>query len=84
MGTRKRKVFIPPKRTPPRAQPGGDGTGRPAALAINLSALEGRTHAGVAEVAAVAPMVMAHRIRSQPGQRLHDVSEVARRILGES
>ncbi len=49
-----------------------------------LSALEGRTHAGVAEVAAVAPMVMAHRIRSQPGQRLHDVSEVARRILGES
>ncbi|MHB1500275.1 MAG: ATP-binding protein [Candidatus Dormibacteria bacterium] len=48
-----------------------------------LSALEGRSRAGVAEVAAVAPMVMAHRIRSQPGQRLQDVSEVARRILGE-
>lgn len=49
-----------------------------------LSALEGRTRAGVAEVAAVAPMVMAHRIRSQPGQRPHDVAEVAGRILGEA
>ncbi len=49
MGTRKRKVFIPPKRTPPRAQPGGDGTGRPAALAINLSALEGRSGLAVGD-----------------------------------
>jgi hypothetical protein len=42
VGTRKRKVFIPPKRTPPRAQPGTDPSGRPAALTINLSALGGR------------------------------------------
>ena len=49
-----------------------------------LSALEGRPRAGVTEVAAVAPMVMAHRIRSQPGHRPHDVAEVAGRILGES
>lgn len=49
MGTRKRKVFIPPKRTPPRVQPGGDGTGRPAALTINLSALEGRAGLAVGD-----------------------------------
>ena len=49
-----------------------------------LSALEGRPRAGVTEVAAVAPMVMAHRIRSQPGHRPHDVAEVAGRILGEA
>ncbi len=49
-----------------------------------LSALEGLPHAGLAEVAAVLPMVMAHRVRSQPGQRPHDVAEVARRVLGEA
>ncbi len=43
MGTRKRKVFIPTKRTPPKVQPGTDTSGRPAALSINLSALGGRS-----------------------------------------
>jgi Mg-chelatase subunit ChlI len=49
-----------------------------------LSALQGLPQAGLTEVAAVAPMVMAHRVRNQPGQRVHDVAEVARRILGET
>lgn len=43
MGAKKRKVFIPPKRTPPKPQPGTDTSGRPAALSINLSALGGRS-----------------------------------------
>ena len=42
MGTRKRKVFIPPKKTNPRPQPGVDTSGRPGATSINLGALEGR------------------------------------------
>lgn len=42
MGAKKRKVFIPPKRTPPKTQPGTETSGRPAALSINLSALGGR------------------------------------------
>jgi len=49
-----------------------------------LAALHGLPRAGISEVAAVAPMVLAHRVRTQPGQRPHDVAEVARRILGES
>jgi len=40
--TRKRKVFIPPKRTPPKAQPGVDVSGRSGATAINPDALGGR------------------------------------------
>jgi magnesium chelatase subunit I len=49
-----------------------------------LAAVQGASRAGVAEVAAIAPMVFAHRVHSQPGQRPHDVVEVARRVLGES
>lgn len=49
-----------------------------------LAALHGLRQAGISEVAAVAPMVLAHRVRTQPGQRPHDVAEVARRILGEA
>lgn len=49
MGTRKRKVFIPPKKTAPRPQPGVDTSGRPSALAINLSALEGRAGLAVGD-----------------------------------
>ena len=43
MGTRKRKVFIPPKKTAPKPQPGVENAGRPGATSINLTALEGRT-----------------------------------------
>jgi hypothetical protein len=42
VGTRKRKVFIPPKRSAPGAAAGGEPVQRPAALSINTSALEGR------------------------------------------
>ena len=42
MGTRKRKVFIPPKKTAPKPQPGVENAGRPGATSINLGALEGR------------------------------------------
>ncbi len=49
-----------------------------------LAALEGLQRAGLAEVAAVAPMVLAHRVRTPPGQRPHDIAEVARRVLGEA
>jgi hypothetical protein len=42
MGTRKRKVFIPPKKTNPRPQPGDENAGRPGATSIHLGALEGR------------------------------------------
>ena len=38
---KKRRVFIPPKRTPP-GPPTGEVITRPAALSINTSALEGR------------------------------------------
>lgn len=49
-----------------------------------LAALRGSSRVGTAEVAEVAPMVMAHRVRSSPGQRPPDVAEVARRVLGEA
>ena len=49
MGAKKRRVFIPPKRTPPRVQPGGEIGGRPAALSINLTALEGRSGLAVGD-----------------------------------
>lgn len=43
MGARKRKVFIPPKRSaPPRPQPGAEAVTRPATLSIDLTALGGR------------------------------------------
>ena len=42
MGTRKRKVFIPPKKTAPKPQPGVENAGRPGATSINVTALEGR------------------------------------------
>jgi magnesium chelatase subunit I len=46
-----------------------------------LAALEDRRQAGLVEVAAVAPMVLAHRVRTSPGQRPHDVAESTRRAL---
>jgi Mg-chelatase subunit ChlI len=46
-----------------------------------LAALEDRRQAGLAEVAAVAPMVLAHRVRTSPGQRPHDVAESTRQAL---
>jgi magnesium chelatase subunit I len=48
------------------------------------AALEDLPRAGLAEVAAVAPMVLAHRVRTMPGQRPHDIAEAARRVLGEA
>ena len=48
------------------------------------SALEGLPQVGLAEVAAVAPMVLAHRVRSRPGQRPHDIAGSTRRVLGEA
>ncbi len=51
--------------------------------AQTLAAVEGVSQAGLTEVAQVAPMVMAHRVRSLPGQRPHDVAETTRRVLGE-
>ena len=49
MGTRKRKVFIPPKKTAPRPQPGVDTSGRPGATSINTAALEGRSGLAVGD-----------------------------------
>jgi hypothetical protein len=49
MGTRKRKVFIPPKKTAPRPQPGVDTSGRPGATSINTAALEGRAGLAVGD-----------------------------------
>lgn len=49
-----------------------------------LAALGARPRVDLGEVAEVAPMVMSHRVRSRPGQRLPDVAEVARRVLGEA
>lgn len=48
------------------------------------SALEGLPQFGMAEVAAVAPMVLAHRVHSRPGQRPHDIAGSTRRVLGEA
>ncbi|MGH7642131.1 MAG: ATP-binding protein [Candidatus Dormibacteria bacterium] len=48
------------------------------------AALEGLPQVGLAEVAAVAPMVLAHRVHSRPGQRPHDIPSSTRRVLGES
>ncbi len=49
-----------------------------------LAALEGLRHAGLTEVAQVAPMVLAHRVRSLPGGRPKDIADAARRVLGEA
>ena len=48
------------------------------------AALEGLPQVGMAEVAAVAPMVLAHRVRATPGQRPHDIAGSTRRVLGEA
>lgn len=48
------------------------------------AALEGLPQVGLAEVAAVAPMVLAHRVRTTPGQRPHDIAGSTRRVLGEA
>lgn len=40
MGTRKRKVFIPPKKAPPR--PGAGVGAPPVGVSINTAALDGR------------------------------------------
>jgi magnesium chelatase subunit I len=48
------------------------------------AALEGLPRVGLAEVAAVAPMVLAHRVRAKPGQRPHDIAGSTRRVLGEA
>ena len=42
MPAKKRKVFIPPKKSPPRPDFSVENSGRPAPLTINLAALEGR------------------------------------------
>ncbi len=47
-----------------------------------FAALEGLPQVGLAEVAAVAPMVLAHRVHSRPGQRPHDIAGSTRRVLG--
>lgn len=49
MGAKKRRVFIPPKKKPQRVQPGGETLGRPAALSIDLTALEGRSGLAVGD-----------------------------------
>ena len=48
------------------------------------AALEGLPRVGLAEVAAVAPMVLAHRVRAKAGQRPHDIVGSTRRVLGEA
>jgi len=48
------------------------------------AALEGLPQVGLAEVAAVAPMVLAHRVHARPGQRPHDIAASTRRVLGEA
>jgi magnesium chelatase subunit I len=48
------------------------------------AALEALPQVGMAEVAAVAPMVLAHRVHARPGQRPHDIAGSTRRILGEA
>jgi Mg-chelatase subunit ChlI len=48
------------------------------------AALEGLPRVGLAEVAAVAPMVLAHRVRAKAGQRPHDIAASTRRVLGEA
>lgn len=52
--------------------------------AQTLAALEELPQAGLSEVAAVAPMVLSHRVQSLPGQRGHDIAEVTRQVLGEA
>jgi hypothetical protein len=49
MPAKKRKVFIPPKKTTPRPQPGVENAGRPGATSINLQALNGRTDLAVGD-----------------------------------
>ncbi|MGC2192655.1 MAG: AAA family ATPase [Candidatus Dormiibacterota bacterium] len=48
------------------------------------AALDDLPQVGLAEVAAVAPMVLAHRVRSRAGQRQHDIAGSTRRVLGEA
>jgi len=48
------------------------------------AALEALPQVGLAEVAAVAAMVLAHRVHSRPGQRPHDIAASTRRVLGEA
>ena len=48
------------------------------------AALEALPQVGLAEVAAVAAMVLAHRVHSRPGQRRHDIAASTRRVLGEA
>ncbi|MGH7693232.1 MAG: ATP-binding protein [Candidatus Dormibacteria bacterium] len=48
------------------------------------AALEGMPQVGLSEVAAVAPMVLAHRVHSRPGQRPHDIAGSIRRVLSEA
>jgi magnesium chelatase subunit I len=52
--------------------------------AQSYAALEGLPQVGLAEVAAVAQMVLAHRVRSRAGQRQHDIAGSTRRVLGEA
>ena len=47
MGTRKRKVFIPPKKSPPRPTTGI--TAPPAGVSINTAALDGRQGLAIGE-----------------------------------
>ncbi|HUY96062.1 MAG TPA: AAA family ATPase [Verrucomicrobiae bacterium] len=47
-----------------------------------VAALRGLPRAGVAEVVAVAPMVLAHRVRSGPGQRPRDVVATVHQLAG--
>lgn len=49
MPQKKRKVFIPPKKQPPRPDVGAETFGRPAPLSINLAALEGRSGLSVGD-----------------------------------
>ncbi len=57
-----------------------DLVARRAAQAV--AALRGLPRAGVAEVAAVAPMVLAHRVRTGPGQRPRDIATVVAQLAG--
>ncbi|HVC39664.1 MAG TPA: AAA family ATPase [Candidatus Dormibacteraeota bacterium] len=48
------------------------------------AALEALPQVGLSEVAAIAPMVLAHRVHTRPGQRPHDIAGSTRRVLGEA
>ncbi|HVA20697.1 MAG TPA: AAA family ATPase [Candidatus Micrarchaeia archaeon] len=57
-----------------------DLVARRAAQAV--AALRGLPRAGVGEVAAVAPMVLAHRVRQGPGLRPRDIGATLRQLAG--